>query len=74
MPSSERVLIETLWNVKESINFLFIISSIVLIETLWTVKEFAAWNDDFVLLVLLETLWTVKCNRILTALTVMFTF
>ena len=54
------VLIETLWNVKISINAGLKVLSCVLIETLWNVKEIhivAAKSFD---IVLIETLWNVK--------------
>ena len=55
------VLIETLWNVKDSRIACAIIGlCTVLIETLWNVKVIAVIAAIVAALVLIETLWNVK--------------
>ena len=54
------VLIETLWNVKNSSSGLNAISPWVLIETLWNVKDITHLKATLHNLVLIETLWNVK--------------
>ena len=62
--NSIRVLIETLWNVKD-----IVIGKVknnpysVLIETLWNVKLKNEAEAFFNCYVLIETLWNVKKNR-----------
>ena len=56
----DRVLIETLWNVKRNNTLQGFLQGFVLIETLWNVKIFASFITAFHFLVLIETLWNVK--------------
>ena len=55
-----RVLIETLWNVKEYISVEYPDLLSVLIETLWNVKLLFLGSCEQDFFVLIETLWNVK--------------
>ena len=58
------VLIETLWNVKNTQPVYFSSLQTVLIETLWNVKTLGALTVNSVAGVLIETLWNVKFNHL----------
>ena len=56
----QKVLIETLWNVKSTNHCKNTQLFWVLIETLWNVKTEISVNDEIIWSVLIETLWNVK--------------
>ena len=62
MPSSNCVLIETLWNVKIDKTKYNELTAGVLIETLWNVKIRRLYDNFKIGLVLIETLWNVKTS------------
>ena len=56
----ERVLIDTLWNVKYDIVIVQVPDLFVLIDTLWNVKTEPLAVEGSTVTVLIDTLWNVK--------------
>ena len=63
LPAMAAVLIETLWNVKQSRSRITRLASRVLIETLWNVKCNNLSEGQRFIVVLIETLWNVKVKE-----------
>ena len=58
------VLIETLWNVNVTSDYVTMNCGTVLIETLWNVNNNLSTSFDFGISVLIETLWNVNVRGI----------